>query len=195
MATATAAAVRRAQMLENIREMGALPGRAACAAMPACVNSSENLEAKSGEQSAHLERRALLRTASRHLHLSEPQQARQSQERIPAPRCRVPGHAGQPGRCRATPIPQAELHRAWELVCLNQFHDIIPGSSIAPVYTESLAQYAEVAALGEAVRDDDALAAIAARLRGDLVVANPIVLCPARPGLLARRGWTRARVW
>ncbi|RLC96603.1 MAG: alpha-mannosidase [Chloroflexi bacterium] len=55
--------------------------------------------------------------------------------------------------------PYADLRRAWELVCLNQFHDIIPGSSIGPVYTESLRQYEEVQAIAARVRDD-ALAAI-----------------------------------
>ena len=38
-------------------------------------------------------------------------------------------------------------------MCLNQFHDIIPGSSIGPVYVESQAQYAEVRAIGERVMD------------------------------------------
>ena len=45
--------------------------------------------------------------------------------------------------------PQAALNKAWELVCLNQFHDIIPGSSIAPVYVESQQQYEEVRRLAE----------------------------------------------
>ena len=36
--------------------------------------------------------------------------------------------------------PVDALRSAWELVCLNQFHDIIPGSSITPVYVESLQQ-------------------------------------------------------
>ncbi len=68
--------------------------------------------------------------------------------------------------------PHAELHRAWELVCLNQFHDIIPGSSIGPVYAESQQQYAEVRQIGERVRDG-ALAAIAEKLGGDVLVVNP----------------------
>ena len=34
--------------------------------------------------------------------------------------------------------PHETFHQAWELVCLNQFHDIIPGSSIHAVYEESL---------------------------------------------------------
>jgi alpha-mannosidase len=56
--------------------------------------------------------------------------------------------------------PQATLNKAWELVCLNQFHDIIPGSSIGPVYVESQEQYAEVRADGGGVIDG-ALAALA----------------------------------
>ena len=68
--------------------------------------------------------------------------------------------------------PHAELHRAWELVCLNQFHDIIPGSSIGPVYVESQQQYAEVRQIGERVRDS-ALAAIAEILGGDVLLVNP----------------------
>ncbi|WP_298982485.1 alpha-mannosidase [Caldilinea sp.] len=55
--------------------------------------------------------------------------------------------------------PQETLRKAWELVCLNQFHDIIPGSSIAPVYVESQAQYAEIRRMAEGVIEE-ALAAL-----------------------------------
>jgi len=68
--------------------------------------------------------------------------------------------------------PHAELHRAWELVCLNQFHDIIPGSSIGPVYVESQQQYAEVRQIAEQARDS-ALAALDEKLGGDVLVVNP----------------------
>jgi alpha-mannosidase len=68
--------------------------------------------------------------------------------------------------------PQPELQRAWKLVCLNQFHDILPGSSIGPVYDESMQQYTKVRQIGERVRDK-ALAAIAGRVGGDLLVVNP----------------------
>lgn len=68
--------------------------------------------------------------------------------------------------------PAESLGKAWELVCLNQFHDIIPGSSIGAVYVESLEQYAHVRALGEAARDA-ALKVIAGKAGGDLVVVNP----------------------
>ncbi len=68
--------------------------------------------------------------------------------------------------------PAPTLRKAWELVCLNQFHDIIPGSSVHPVYVESQAHYAEIRAMGQAVRDE-ALRVIAGNLGGDLLVVNP----------------------
>lgn len=49
--------------------------------------------------------------------------------------------------------PAAYLNRAWKLVLLNQFHDIIPGSSIHWVYKESARDYATVQALGGAIID------------------------------------------
>ncbi len=48
---------------------------------------------------------------------------------------------------------RAALDRAWKLVLLNQFHDIIPGSSINWVYQDSERDYATVRELGESVRD------------------------------------------
>jgi alpha-mannosidase len=33
--------------------------------------------------------------------------------------------------------PQDDLERAWKIVLLNQFHDILPGSSITPVYHDT----------------------------------------------------------
>ncbi|KAJ2853823.1 Glycoside hydrolase, 38 vacuolar alpha mannosidase [Coemansia erecta] len=40
--------------------------------------------------------------------------------------------------------PAAEITRLWKLVCLNQFHDVIPGSSIEMVYEDSDKIYADV---------------------------------------------------
>lgn len=59
--------------------------------------------------------------------------------------------------------PSSTLRKAWELICLNQFHDIIPGSSIHQVYVDSQQQYAEVRDLAEGVKAD-ALHAIASQL-------------------------------
>ncbi|MFJ8045906.1 alpha-mannosidase [Kitasatospora sp. NPDC096147] len=44
------------------------------------------------------------------------------------------------------PYPHAELDRIWKTVLLHQFHDILPGSSIAWVHREAEATYAAVAA-------------------------------------------------
>ncbi len=43
-----------------------------------------------------------------------------------------------------TPFPKAELHRGWEMVLTNQFHDIIPGSSITEVYDVCDKDYATI---------------------------------------------------
>jgi len=47
--------------------------------------------------------------------------------------------------------PSESINKAWELVLLNQFHDIIPGSSIREVYEESEKQYQEVRKIGEQI--------------------------------------------
>jgi len=76
--------------------------------------------------------------------------------------------------------PAATLRHAWELVCLNQFHDIIPGSSIGPVYVDSQKQHAEVQQTARVVQEA-ALSAIADRLGApsasesaqSLLIVNP----------------------
>ncbi|MEN5073153.1 glycoside hydrolase family 38 C-terminal domain-containing protein [Isoptericola cucumis] len=47
-------------------------------------------------------------------------------------------------RC-GTPYPAERLQRIWRTVLLQQFHDILPGSSIAWVHREAERNYAEVA--------------------------------------------------
>lgn len=54
---------------------------------------------------------------------------------------RVPGFA----------YPHADLERIWKVVLLHQFHDILPGSSIAWVHREARATYAKVRAELEAI--------------------------------------------
>lgn len=44
--------------------------------------------------------------------------------------------------------PAEELAQAWEVILLNQFHDIIPGSSIKEVYEVSSKQYEQLKVLG-----------------------------------------------
>ena len=43
-----------------------------------------------------------------------------------------------------TPCPREKLDECWKGVLLNQFHDILPGSSIARVYEEARALYARI---------------------------------------------------
>ncbi|MNC17161.1 alpha-mannosidase [compost metagenome] len=46
---------------------------------------------------------------------------------------------------------QTDLQEGWRIVLRNQFHDIIPGSSIREVYEDSRVEYAEAEALGQSV--------------------------------------------
>ncbi|QUL54291.1 alpha-mannosidase [Paenibacillus tritici] len=48
---------------------------------------------------------------------------------------------------------QEELAEGWKLLLLNQFHDIIPGTSIPEVYITSREEYAEIFRLGRKVLD------------------------------------------
>ncbi|MEK3682575.1 alpha-mannosidase [Paenibacillus sp. FSL R10-2736] len=59
--------------------------------------------------------------------------------------------SGLPGPVQ--PEPQQELAEGWKLLRLNQFHDIIPGTSIPEVYTTSREQYAQIFSLGQQVLD------------------------------------------
>jgi alpha-mannosidase len=53
------------------------------------------------------------------------------------------------GMLQGLPTPRAELDEAWRRVLLNQFHDIIPGSSIHRVYEEAEASYEAAIAAAE----------------------------------------------
>ncbi len=44
--------------------------------------------------------------------------------------------------------PSELLQEGWEMLLLNQFHDILPGSSIRQVYEDSRAQFAQIDELG-----------------------------------------------
>ena len=59
--------------------------------------------------------------------------------------------------------PYAEMDEAWKGVLLNQFHDIIPGSSIGRVYEEAEALYARVLAAAKATADAAARKLLARR--------------------------------
>lgn len=70
--------------------------------------------------------------------------------------------------------PTDAINEDWKLVLLNQFHDIIPGSSIYPVYEDSKEQYEKVLADGSVMKAA-AESSIAANIgtKGDsLIVFN-----------------------
>lgn len=81
--------------------------------------------------------------------------------------------------------PHSDLMAAWRLLCLNQFHDILPGSSIGPVYTDSQRDHQQICELGERVREE-ALMALAQLLptEASLVVVNPVSFAGRRLGML-----------
>jgi alpha-mannosidase len=75
------------------------------------------------------------------------------------------------------PYPADDLDRAWKLLLTNQFHDVLPGSSIRWVYLDAEIDHARVEAVASGIVDD-ALAAIAeavdtAGMAEPVVVFNP----------------------
>lgn len=86
--------------------------------------------------------------------------------------------------------PSEELYQAWETVLLNQFHDIIPGSSIKEVYDVSREQYEALLKKTGGLLNG-ALGAIASQTKaGGTLVYNPTSF--ARSDLVEIDG---ERVW
>lgn len=77
--------------------------------------------------------------------------------------------------------PASDIRALWDIVMLNQFHDILPGSSIGAVYEDSDRDYAlffekagalfETLASGFASADGSSLLNVAGRSRGGLVTS------------------------
>ena len=61
--------------------------------------------------------------------------------------------AATAARKGALKYPRLELERLWKILLLNQFHDILPGSSIGLVYEDNKRQMEELAAEGGALRE------------------------------------------
>lgn len=71
-------------------------------------------------------------------------------------------------------FPKAALRDGWEIILTNQFHDIIPGSSIGEVYDQSDIDYAKAKAIGDKIVAE-AQSAIAGKIASDkgCIVFNP----------------------
>lgn len=88
--------------------------------------------------------------------------------------------------------PAEEILEAWKIILLNQFHDIIPGSSIAAVYEDSKEQYEKILADGRNIIDN-ALTSLTdgIRVENDSVVVfntlgferTDVVFCDIADGL------------
>jgi alpha-mannosidase len=65
------------------------------------------------------------------------------------------------------PNRQAELDAGWRTILLNQFHDILPGSSVKQVYIDSAEQYAAALGVAGAVWRDSAAAVLGPGVPGD----------------------------
>ncbi len=49
--------------------------------------------------------------------------------------------------------PIEQITRAWKMICKNQFHDVIPGTSVTDVYKDTALEYKEIEDTGTWVRD------------------------------------------
>jgi len=72
--------------------------------------------------------------------------------------------------------PQSELNAGWEIMLHNQFHDVLPGTSIPAVFEDSLADYVRVEQIGQDVLERTQEALISRILTEDesVVVFNPL---------------------
>ncbi|MBF9013985.1 MULTISPECIES: alpha-mannosidase [unclassified Oceanispirochaeta] len=72
--------------------------------------------------------------------------------------------------------PAEEINAGWRIILLNQFHDILPGTSIKKVYEDSWAQYEEILQKGNGIVTG-AIKSLASRIDSDkesLVVFNQL---------------------
>jgi len=87
--------------------------------------------------------------------------------------------------------PHKELEACWKLLCLNQFHDILPGSSIGAVYEDSDQQYSM---LKEQVQSllVQALDEVAGSCEDECIalLVNPVPFTQDRPLLVSDNGPT-----
>jgi len=81
--------------------------------------------------------------------------------------------------------PLTQLREAWQTICLNQFHDILPGSSIGEVYAESLTQYSQVKQTADTLIEN-ALQSISSKMGGDCFVINSAPFPSNEPVFLAK---------
>jgi alpha-mannosidase len=88
-------------------------------------------------------------------------------------------------------FPQSELNSGWEIILHNQFHDVLPGTSIPQVVEDSFAEYARAEEIGRAALSH-AQDALVSRIRAPedaVVVFNPL---PWSRGGLIELPWSES---
>lgn len=75
--------------------------------------------------------------------------------------------------------PKETLDKAWKLLLLNQFHDILPGSAIAEVYEQSDIDYAKIKAMDEEIISEvlKSLSSNKSRAKNGICAWNPLGFC------------------
>ncbi len=81
-------------------------------------------------------------------------------------------------------LPQKPLEEAWKTALRNQFHDVLPGSSIPWVYQDSRAEFARARSIARKAKDQAVRKLFGES--GDVVVFNP--LSWGRTGVVALPG-------
>ena len=69
--------------------------------------------------------------------------------------------------------PKAELDRLWKLQLLNQFHDVLPGSSINLVYVDATKFYEDITLSGVKLKEEALSFLVDAKTSGSLNLFNP----------------------
>ncbi|MBX2862990.1 MAG: alpha-mannosidase [Leptolyngbyaceae cyanobacterium MAG.088] len=82
------------------------------------------------------------------------------------------------------PYPQEQLKTAWQGLLFNQFHDILPGSSIPEVFADANREWSRVNALGQSILES-ALQALADQVKTDR--GQPLLVFNAH-------SWSRSEV-
>ncbi|MDQ2887406.1 MAG: alpha-mannosidase [Chloroflexota bacterium] len=75
------------------------------------------------------------------------------------------------------PSRQEQLNEGWRIILLNQFHDVLPGSSIHEVYEDTERLYAHAFSIAQAIRDE-ALATLQQHIAAseqDIIVLNSLL--------------------
>ena len=73
--------------------------------------------------------------------------------------------------------PKAELDRLWELLLVNQFHDILPGSSITLVYEDTERQHHDICHSGNQLRSTSIQSLCGTAGSSALVPVNTTAFC------------------